>query len=75
MSSYEELIKFVDDRPGHDLRYAINSEKIKSELGWEPIESFKSGLDKTIQWYLNNPLWLKEIKNTDYSEWINKQYS
>jgi len=75
LSPYEELIKFVDDRPGHDLRYAINSKKIKTELGWEPVESFNSGLDKTIQWYLNNPLWLKEIKSTDYSEWINKQYS
>ena len=75
LSSYEELIKFVDDRPGHDLRYAINSKKIKTELGWEPVESFNSGLDKTIQWYLNNPIWLKEIEGTDYSEWINKQYS
>ena len=75
LSSYEELIKFVDDRPGHDLRYAINSKKIKTELGWEPVESFNSGLDKTIKWYLNNPIWLKEIKSADYSKWIDKRYS
>lgn len=52
--SYAELISFVDDRPGHDLRYAIDARKIKAELGWEPVESFESGLRKTVQWYLDN---------------------
>ncbi|WP_016954458.1 dTDP-glucose 4,6-dehydratase [Catenovulum agarivorans] len=55
--SFQELIQFVNDRPGHDFRYAINNSKIQRELGWKPKESFESGLKKTIQWYLNNESW------------------
>ncbi len=55
---YEETIVFVIDRPGHDLRYSLNFRKIKEELGWCPDESFESGLDKTIRWYLENQEWL-----------------
>tara|TARA_Y100000590_G_scaffold186796_1_gene212813 strand:- start:180 stop:1187 length:1008 start_codon:yes stop_codon:yes gene_type:complete len=60
--SYEKLISFVPDRPGHDFRYSINTSKIKKELGWEPKESFKSGIRKTIKWYLDNINWLKTSK-------------
>lgn len=64
MASYKELITFVTDRPGHDMRYAIDASKIARELGWTPAETFATGLDKTIQWYLDNPNWLKEISQT-----------
>ena len=57
--SYDKLISFVPDRPGHDFRYSINTSKIKKELGWKPKESFKSGIRKTIKWYLDNINWLK----------------
>jgi dTDP-glucose 4,6-dehydratase len=61
LDSYSSQIEFVADRPGHDRRYAINSEKIKNELGWKPEESFESGLYKTIDWYLSNIPWLEKI--------------
>jgi dTDP-glucose 4,6-dehydratase len=64
--SYEELITFVTDRPGHDMRYAINPTKIRDELGWEPEEDFKSGFRKTVQWYLDNQEWWKAILNGSY---------
>jgi dTDP-glucose 4,6-dehydratase len=66
LSSYCELITYVQDRPGHDVRYAIDNTKIKSQLGWEPKESFKSGMQKTVQWYLNNLTWSKNIQNGNY---------
>ena len=57
---HEKLIKYVTDRPGHDRRYAIDSTKIKSELGWKPKHSFKKGLERTVQWYIKNQsLWKK----------------
>jgi dTDP-glucose 4,6-dehydratase len=61
ISSYNDLIRHVKDRPGHDLRYAIDASKIKNNLGWTPRESFESGLRKTVQWYLNNELWVKNL--------------
>ena len=64
--SYQELITFVTDRPGHDLRYAIDPTKIKSELGWEPKEDFESGFRKTVQWYLENKEWWANILSGDY---------
>ena len=64
--TYSELITFVKDRPGHDFRYAIDSSKIQSELDWEPIESFESGIYKTIKWYLENNEWTKNILSGDY---------
>ena len=56
--SYKDLIIFIKDRPGHDFRYAIDSSKIKKELNWTPSESFESGLDKTIEWFIQNKEWL-----------------
>ena len=56
--SYKDLIVFVDDRPGHDFRYAIDSSKIKKELNWAPSESFETGLEKTIEWFIENKEWL-----------------
>jgi len=66
--SYHELITFVKDRPGHDFRYAIDSTKLKKEIGWEPKESFETGIRKTIQWYLDNKSWWKDIQNLKYSQ-------
>lgn len=63
---YEELISFVTDRPGHDLRYAIDPTKIRDQLGWEPKEDFESGFRKTVQWYLKNREWTERILSGDY---------
>jgi dTDP-glucose 4,6-dehydratase len=60
------LVKFVVDRPGHDLRYAIDAGKIKSELGWEPEETFETGLRKTVQWYIDHPKWWTNILDGSY---------
>ena len=59
--SYSDLITFIDDRPGHDLRYAINANKLMTELNWAPSESLVSGLQKTVDWYLNNECWWKPL--------------
>jgi dTDP-glucose 4,6-dehydratase len=64
--SYEELITFVTDRPGHDMRYAIDPTKIRDELGWEPKEDFESGFRKTVKWYLENREWTDNILSGDY---------
>lgn len=64
--SYRDLVTFVNDRPGHDLRYAIDCSKIERELGWRPAESFESGLRKTVQWYLENPFWWQAIRTGKY---------
>lgn len=63
---YEDLIRFVDDRPGHDLRYAIDASKIERELGWRPQETFESGMRKTVAWYLANPQWWQQILDGRY---------
>ncbi|RON08597.1 dTDP-glucose 4,6-dehydratase [Pseudomonas brassicacearum] len=63
---YRELITFVGDRPGHDLRYAIDADKIERELGWRPQETFESGLRKTVQWYLHNQAWWQRVLNGQY---------
>ena len=60
-SGFESLISYVDDRPGHDVRYAIDSTKIKNELGWEPHETFESGIRKTVLWYLDNSIWVQDV--------------
>lgn len=70
-----QLITFVKDRPGHDLRYAIDATKIKEELGWEPSVTFEQGLAITIDWYLNNQEWLDNVTNGDYQKYYEKQYS
>ena len=64
--SYNEQISFVADRPGHDFRYAIDSSRIQTELGWKPEETFASGLEKTVQWYLNNQLWVETVLDSKY---------
>ncbi|MFD2826882.1 dTDP-glucose 4,6-dehydratase [Leeuwenhoekiella polynyae] len=69
-----ELITFVKDRPGHDLRYAIDATKIKNELGWEPSVTFEEGLQKTINWYFDNPEWLANVTSGAYQEYYTKQY-
>lgn len=63
---YEELITFVEDRPGHDLRYAIDATKIKNDLGWTPEENFESGIRKTVKWYLNNLEWCHRVQDGSY---------
>jgi len=63
---HKNLMQFVTDRPGHDLRYAIDAEKINRELGWRPQETFETGLRKTVQWYLDNPTWWQNVLNGSY---------
>lgn len=72
--SYKEQITFVKDRLGHDLRYAINCSKIENELGWKPKHNFEDGLKETIQWYLDNEGWVKNIQSGEYQKWIEKNY-
>ncbi|MBU4682980.1 dTDP-glucose 4,6-dehydratase [Cedecea davisae] len=67
ITKYEELITFVADRPGHDLRYAIDASKIDRELGWKPQETFESGIRKTIEWYLANEKWWRRVKDGSYA--------
>jgi len=66
--SYHELITFVKDRPGHDFRYAIDASKLKKQIGWEPKESFNTGIQKTIEWYLKNEEWWKTIQENSYKQ-------
>ena len=63
---YESLIKFVEDRPGHDLRYAIDAGKIEKDLGWKPLETFETGIRKTVEWYLNNLDWSRRVQDGSY---------
>jgi dTDP-glucose 4,6-dehydratase len=72
---YKEQISFVTDRPGHDRRYAIDATKIHRELGWKSQESFETGIRKTIQWYLHNQEWVRNVTSGDYKNWIEKNYS
>ena len=69
-----KLITFVKDRPGHDLRYAIDASKLKVELGWEPSVKFKEGLEKTVDWYLENEKWLERVTSGVYMNYYEKQY-
>lgn len=70
-----QLITYVKDRPGHDLRYAIDASKINKELGWMPSVTFEQGLERTVNWYLNNELWLKNVTSGEYANYYKKQYS
>jgi dTDP-glucose 4,6-dehydratase len=71
----EQLITFVKDRPGHDLRYAIDASKINQELGWKPSVTFEQGLSKTIDWFLANQNWLDQVTSGDYKNYYQKQYN
>ena len=71
----EQLITYVKDRPGHDLRYAIDASKIKNELGWKPSVTFEQGLEKTIKWYLSNEAWLNNVTSGQYQSYYKKQYN
>lgn len=73
--SYREQITYVADRPGHDRRYAIDADKISKELGWKPVETFESGIRKTVQWYLDNSEWVSNVKSGSYQSWIDQNYS
>ncbi len=72
--SYKEQIKHVTDRPGHDRRYAIDASKIEKELGWKPQETFTTGLRKTVEWYLANEEWTKQVQSGEYLKWVALQY-
>ena len=73
--SYLEQITFVRDRPGHDRCYAINASKIADELGWKPKETFESGIQKTVQWYLDRQDWVEGVVSGSYRDWVAKQYN
>ena len=70
----ESLITYVKDRPGHDLRYAIDASKINRELGWKPSVTFEEGLEKTVDWYLSNEEWLEHVTSGDYKEYYKNMY-
>ena len=72
--SYREQITFVTDRLGHDRRYAIDARKIERELGWKPVETFDTGIRKTVQWYLDNQDWVSNVQSGSYRQWIEKNY-
>ncbi len=70
----EHLISYVTDRAGHDLRYAIDSNKLKNELGWEPSLQFEEGIEKTVQWYLDNEAWMNNITSGEYEKYYAEMY-
>jgi dTDP-glucose 4,6-dehydratase len=72
---HADLITYVQDRPGHDQRYAIDASKIQRELGWVPVETFESGIRKTVEWYLANQPWVEHVKSGAYQQWISQNYS
>ncbi|WP_296809216.1 GDP-mannose 4,6-dehydratase, partial [uncultured Methanobrevibacter sp.] len=68
-------IEFVADRLGHDRRYAIDADKIRNELGWEPKYTFETGIKETIQWYLDNQDWMDQVKSGEYQQYYEKMYA
>ena len=72
--SYARFITYVRDRPGHDRRYAIDARKIRQELGWKPLETFETGIVKTVRWYLDNRAWVERIVSGDYQNWVTQNY-
>ncbi len=72
---YADQIAFVEDRPGHDQRYAIDATKIANELGWKPKETFESGIEKTVNWYLENQDWVNNVSSGEYLNWVQTHYS
>jgi len=73
--SYAEQIAYVKDRPGHDRRYAIDASKIERELGWKPVETFETGIRKTVEWYFANSAWVANVQSGSYREWLNTNYA
>ncbi|MDN3504454.1 MAG: dTDP-glucose 4,6-dehydratase [Rhabdochlamydiaceae bacterium] len=74
-AKYIKLITFVPDRPGHDFRYSLNTDKMQKQLGFKATRSLKEGIDLTINWYLNNLDWVERVKNKTYYDWVNQQYT
>lgn len=72
--THDSLITYVEDRPGHDWRYDINSSKIQNQLGWSPETPFEQGLKETVKWYLANPKWVEKVVSGEYRDWVAKQY-
>ena len=75
VTPHEKLVTYVKDRPGHDRRYAMNAEKLERELGWRPQESFESGIEKTVRWYLDNQEWTARVTSGAYRDWVAQHYS
>ncbi|MBX4930020.1 dTDP-glucose 4,6-dehydratase [Rhizobium binae] len=73
-ASYKSQVTFVRDRPGHDRRYAIDADKIERELDWQPVETFETGIRKTVEWYLANEAWVRNVTSGSYRQWIDRQY-
>lgn len=73
--SYREQIAHIKDRPGHDRRYAIDANKIQRELGWRPAETFETGIEKTVRWYLANPGWVAHVQSGAYRDWVEAHYA
>jgi dTDP-glucose 4,6-dehydratase len=73
--NYAGLITYVQDRPGHDRRYAIDATRVRTELQWEPGETFATGMRKTVQWYVDNPQWLADVMSGEYRKWVAQQYA
>ena len=73
--SYRQQITYVQDRPGHDRRYATDARKLERELGWKPAETFESGIRKTVQWFLECQDWVRDVQSGDYLKWIDKNYA
>jgi dTDP-glucose 4,6-dehydratase len=73
--SYADQITYVKDRPGHDKRYAIDPSKLESEIGWKPLETFETGLRKTVLWYLEHETWMNHVVSGEYQDWAQRQYS
>jgi dTDP-glucose 4,6-dehydratase len=72
---HSALISYVKDRPGHDRRYAIDARKIRQEIGWQPNETFASGIRKTVEWYLANPKWIELVRSGEYKKWVASHYA
>ncbi|VWD41684.1 dTDP-glucose 4,6-dehydratase [Burkholderia contaminans] len=73
--SYRDQITYVADRPGHDRRYAIDAHKLERELGWKPVETFETGLAKTVRWYLDNQAWVDDVVSGEYRKWVETNYA
>jgi len=72
---YASLITYIKDRPGHDRRYAIDARKIERDLGWKPGENFETGIQKTVQWYLDNMKWVEIVTSGKYQKWVDTNYN